>query len=219
MTGRYILKYHSPAEILTELAQFRGISRASPHWLKKKQKLCVLIPGSPANGHQPLRSLPSVRQDVSRYQRVDEALPPSELLRALAGGWAACVSLLRAHYISCLNGRTENERLRSWEWGVMMVEPGGVVVIITPGAHRLAECHSCRDSAAFPVCSAQGQGAEVRVLCEALEGAKHSDTSEYFVYGNYLQRNIQHLSYLQISLEVSVLSLHFLRQSEDLILK
>ncbi|XP_023568073.1 E3 ubiquitin-protein ligase HECW2 isoform X2 [Octodon degus] len=33
--------------------------------------------GSPANGHQPLRSLPSVRQDVSRYQRVDEALPPN----------------------------------------------------------------------------------------------------------------------------------------------
>ncbi|XP_069926546.1 E3 ubiquitin-protein ligase HECW2 isoform X3 [Oryctolagus cuniculus] len=33
--------------------------------------------GSQANGHQPLRSLPSVRQDVSRYQRVDEALPPN----------------------------------------------------------------------------------------------------------------------------------------------
>ncbi|XP_072835647.2 E3 ubiquitin-protein ligase HECW2 [Pogona vitticeps] len=33
--------------------------------------------GSQANGHQPLRTLPSVRQDVSRYQRVDEALPPN----------------------------------------------------------------------------------------------------------------------------------------------
>jgi len=33
--------------------------------------------GSQTNGHQPLRSLPSVRQDVSRYQRVDEALPPN----------------------------------------------------------------------------------------------------------------------------------------------
>ncbi|XP_068804349.1 E3 ubiquitin-protein ligase HECW2 isoform X2 [Struthio camelus] len=33
--------------------------------------------GAQANGHQPLRSLPSVRQDVSRYQRVDEALPPN----------------------------------------------------------------------------------------------------------------------------------------------
>ncbi|XP_004378235.1 E3 ubiquitin-protein ligase HECW2 [Trichechus manatus latirostris] len=33
--------------------------------------------GSQANSHQPLRSLPSVRQDVSRYQRVDEALPPN----------------------------------------------------------------------------------------------------------------------------------------------
>ncbi|XP_075036049.1 E3 ubiquitin-protein ligase HECW2 isoform X3 [Mixophyes fleayi] len=32
---------------------------------------------SQANGHQPLRSLPSVRQDVSRYQRIDEALPPN----------------------------------------------------------------------------------------------------------------------------------------------
>ncbi|XP_043916557.1 E3 ubiquitin-protein ligase HECW2 isoform X2 [Protopterus annectens] len=33
--------------------------------------------GTQTNGHQPLRSLPSVRQDVSRYQRVDEALPPN----------------------------------------------------------------------------------------------------------------------------------------------
>ncbi|EMP24364.1 E3 ubiquitin-protein ligase HECW2 [Chelonia mydas] len=33
--------------------------------------------GSQANGHQTLRSLPSVRQDASRYQRVDEALPPN----------------------------------------------------------------------------------------------------------------------------------------------
>ncbi|KAM9249477.1 E3 ubiquitin-protein ligase HECW2 isoform 1-T1 [Dugong dugon] len=33
--------------------------------------------GSQASSHQPLRSLPSVRQDVSRYQRVDEALPPN----------------------------------------------------------------------------------------------------------------------------------------------
>nr|XP_014335429.1 PREDICTED: E3 ubiquitin-protein ligase HECW2 isoform X2 [Bos mutus] len=35
------------------------------------------IGGCQSNGHQPLRSLPSVRQDVSRYQRVDEALPPN----------------------------------------------------------------------------------------------------------------------------------------------
>nr|XP_056717088.1 E3 ubiquitin-protein ligase HECW2 [Euleptes europaea] len=33
--------------------------------------------GSQSNGHQPLRTLPSVRPDVSRYQRVDEALPPN----------------------------------------------------------------------------------------------------------------------------------------------
>ncbi|XP_067405086.1 E3 ubiquitin-protein ligase HECW2 isoform X2 [Emydura macquarii macquarii] len=33
--------------------------------------------GSQANDHQTLRSLPSVRQDVGRYQRVDEALPPN----------------------------------------------------------------------------------------------------------------------------------------------
>ncbi|XP_041834256.1 E3 ubiquitin-protein ligase HECW2 isoform X2 [Melanotaenia boesemani] len=29
------------------------------------------------NGHQSVRSLPSVRQDISRYQRVDEPLPPN----------------------------------------------------------------------------------------------------------------------------------------------
>ncbi|XP_061923801.1 E3 ubiquitin-protein ligase HECW2 isoform X3 [Entelurus aequoreus] len=32
--------------------------------------------GSPVNGH-PVRSLPSVRQDIHRYQRVDEPLPPN----------------------------------------------------------------------------------------------------------------------------------------------
>ena len=30
------------------------------------------------NGHQSVRSLPSVRHDINRYQRVDEPLPPSE---------------------------------------------------------------------------------------------------------------------------------------------
>lgn len=30
------------------------------------------------NGHQSVRSLPSVRHDISRYQRVDEPLPPSK---------------------------------------------------------------------------------------------------------------------------------------------
>ncbi|XP_051560867.1 E3 ubiquitin-protein ligase HECW2-like isoform X3 [Myxocyprinus asiaticus] len=29
------------------------------------------------NGHQPMRSLPSMRHDISRYQRVDEPLPPN----------------------------------------------------------------------------------------------------------------------------------------------
>uniref|UniRef100_A0A8C1LKH2 HECT-type E3 ubiquitin transferase n=1 Tax=Cyprinus carpio TaxID=7962 RepID=A0A8C1LKH2_CYPCA len=29
------------------------------------------------NGHQPMQSLPSVRHDISRYQRVDEPLPPN----------------------------------------------------------------------------------------------------------------------------------------------
>ncbi|KAJ6665234.1 hypothetical protein lerEdw1_004283 [Lerista edwardsae] len=43
----------------------------------KLNRTAGLLPGSQANGHQPIRSLPSVRQDVSRYQRVDEALPPN----------------------------------------------------------------------------------------------------------------------------------------------
>ncbi|XP_066543425.1 E3 ubiquitin-protein ligase HECW2 isoform X2 [Amia ocellicauda] len=33
--------------------------------------------GSQVNGHQPMRSLPSVRHEMSRYQRVDEPLPPN----------------------------------------------------------------------------------------------------------------------------------------------
>ncbi|XP_062303719.1 E3 ubiquitin-protein ligase HECW2 isoform X1 [Osmerus eperlanus] len=34
-------------------------------------------PGAAVNGHQSVRSLPSVRHDISRYQRVEEALPPN----------------------------------------------------------------------------------------------------------------------------------------------
>ncbi|KAK3510993.1 hypothetical protein QTP70_027844 [Hemibagrus guttatus] len=33
--------------------------------------------GVQVNGHQPVRSLPAVRHDISRYQRVDEPLPPN----------------------------------------------------------------------------------------------------------------------------------------------
>lgn len=36
-----------------------------------------LCSGAHVNGH-PVRSLPSVRHDIHRYQRVDEPLPPSE---------------------------------------------------------------------------------------------------------------------------------------------
>lgn len=35
------------------------------------------------NSHQAVRSLPSIHHDISRYQRVDEPLPPSELASAL----------------------------------------------------------------------------------------------------------------------------------------
>uniref|UniRef100_A0A4W3K1W2 HECT-type E3 ubiquitin transferase n=1 Tax=Callorhinchus milii TaxID=7868 RepID=A0A4W3K1W2_CALMI len=35
------------------------------------------VDDSPSSTHQPLRSLPSVRQDVTRYQRIDEPLPPN----------------------------------------------------------------------------------------------------------------------------------------------
>lgn len=37
----------------------------------------VVCSGTHVNGH-PVRSLPSVRHDIHRYQRVDEPLPPSE---------------------------------------------------------------------------------------------------------------------------------------------
>lgn len=41
---------------------------------------CRLCAGAtaPVICHQSLRSLPSVRHDISRYQRVDEPLPPSK---------------------------------------------------------------------------------------------------------------------------------------------
>lgn len=42
---------------------------------------CVLCSGSCVNGH-PVRSLPSARHDIHRYQRVDEPLPPSECVPA-----------------------------------------------------------------------------------------------------------------------------------------
>lgn len=39
--------------------------------------VCFLCSGAHVNGH-PVHSLPSVRHDIHRYQRVDEPLPPSE---------------------------------------------------------------------------------------------------------------------------------------------
>lgn len=42
------------------------------------------------NGHQAVRSLPSVRHDIGRYQRVDEPLPPSEKA-FLCDGLGVCV--------------------------------------------------------------------------------------------------------------------------------
>ncbi|XP_036110043.1 E3 ubiquitin-protein ligase HECW2 [Molossus molossus] len=58
--------------------------------------------GSQANGHQPLRSLPSVRQDVSRYQRVDEALPPNWEARIDSHG--------RVFYVDHVNRTTTWQR-------------------------------------------------------------------------------------------------------------
>ncbi|KAM8806674.1 E3 ubiquitin-protein ligase HECW2 [Eudromia elegans] len=58
--------------------------------------------GAPANGHQPLRSLPSVRQDVSRYQRVDEALPPNWEARIDSHG--------RVFYVDHVNRTTTWQR-------------------------------------------------------------------------------------------------------------
>lgn len=42
--------------------------------------VCVRPAGATAqvNGHQSVRPLQSVRHDISRYQRVDEPLPPSK---------------------------------------------------------------------------------------------------------------------------------------------
>ncbi|PNI66706.1 HECW2 isoform 4 [Pan troglodytes] len=61
----YNLGRRLPADHVSGYLQFKVEVTSSVH------------EGSQANGHQPLRTLPSVRQDVSRYQRVDEALPPN----------------------------------------------------------------------------------------------------------------------------------------------
>lgn len=39
--NRYILKCHSPAGALTQLAQFKGSSRSSPLWVKKIIYVCL----------------------------------------------------------------------------------------------------------------------------------------------------------------------------------
>ncbi|XP_053328195.1 E3 ubiquitin-protein ligase HECW2 [Spea bombifrons] len=57
---------------------------------------------SQGNGHQPLRSLPSVRQDVGRYQRVDEALPPNWEARIDSHG--------RIFYVDHINRTTTWQR-------------------------------------------------------------------------------------------------------------
>lgn len=50
------------------------------------------------NGHQQVHSLPSVRQDIHRYQRVDEPLPPSECVYVFM---FVCMWVYLLHY-SCI---------------------------------------------------------------------------------------------------------------------
>uniref|UniRef100_A0A8D2QM96 HECT-type E3 ubiquitin transferase n=1 Tax=Zosterops lateralis melanops TaxID=1220523 RepID=A0A8D2QM96_ZOSLA len=76
--GDQVLSYNLgrrlPADHVSGYLQFKVEITSSVH---EGEHLSMIWICSPANGHQPLRSLPSVRQDVSRYQRVDEALPPN----------------------------------------------------------------------------------------------------------------------------------------------
>uniref|UniRef100_W5MD07 HECT-type E3 ubiquitin transferase n=1 Tax=Lepisosteus oculatus TaxID=7918 RepID=W5MD07_LEPOC len=57
---------------------------------------------SQVNGHQPMRSLPSVRQEISRYQRVDEPLPPNWEARIDSHG--------RVFYVDHVNRTTTWQR-------------------------------------------------------------------------------------------------------------
>ncbi|XP_071320668.1 E3 ubiquitin-protein ligase HECW2 isoform X2 [Trachinotus anak] len=52
----------------------RRRSMQSSGSVTQNQELC---PTAQVNGHQSVRSLPSVRHDISRYQRVEEPLPPN----------------------------------------------------------------------------------------------------------------------------------------------
>lgn len=158
----YILKCHSPVEAFMQLAQLRGNSRASLHWLK--EIICVCFDSRFSC------QWPSALEVPAFGASGCEPLPES--------GWGSATKWASPCFnwgISCLCFISESSlhflfECENWEWtaeklevrSVLMVESNAVVVIAL-GAHRLAECPSCRGSAAFPVCRAQGQ--EMRWWC------------------------------------------------------
>uniref|UniRef100_A0A667WU25 HECT-type E3 ubiquitin transferase n=1 Tax=Myripristis murdjan TaxID=586833 RepID=A0A667WU25_9TELE len=87
------------------------------------------------NGHQSVRSLPSVRHDISRYQRVDEPLPPNWEARIDSHG--------RIFYVDHVNRTTTWQRSNS----IQQMEQLNLSQRQVPHQPRLLHC------AAFQPCT------------------------------------------------------------------
>lgn len=72
-------------EAATTTQRCRSLCCKQCNCIASLMSLCTPV-GSQVNGH-PVRSLPSVRHDMQRYQRVDEPLPPSECLYPQQKWW------------------------------------------------------------------------------------------------------------------------------------
>uniref|UniRef100_A0A8B9R7N7 HECT-type E3 ubiquitin transferase n=1 Tax=Astyanax mexicanus TaxID=7994 RepID=A0A8B9R7N7_ASTMX len=102
------------------------------------------------NGHQQVRSLPSVRQDIHRYQRVDEPLPPSECVYVfmyvsmMCVCVCVCVEYRRESSVTHTSSRSRLALLLQSPGAKLLSSPDFFTVLHSnPSAYRLFTSNSC----------------------------------------------------------------------------
>uniref|UniRef100_A0A8B9JLT9 HECT-type E3 ubiquitin transferase n=1 Tax=Astyanax mexicanus TaxID=7994 RepID=A0A8B9JLT9_ASTMX len=95
------------------------------------------------NGHQQVRSLPSVRQDIHRYQRVDEPLPPSEACPPDCVNQSA-LKYRRESSVTHTSSRSRLALLLQSPGAKLLSSPDFFTVLHSnPSAYRLFTSNSC----------------------------------------------------------------------------
>uniref|UniRef100_A0A8B9JM04 HECT-type E3 ubiquitin transferase n=1 Tax=Astyanax mexicanus TaxID=7994 RepID=A0A8B9JM04_ASTMX len=109
-----------------------------------KQHSAFSLKSNPqVNGHQQVRSLPSVRQDIHRYQRVDEPLPPSEACPPDCVNQSA-LKYRRESSVTHTSSRSRLALLLQSPGAKLLSSPDFFTVLHSnPSAYRLFTSNSC----------------------------------------------------------------------------